>query len=350
MVETTPPSPPAQSVQPAQPASIYSERETRLATRQRDVAPASTTLARTSGAPFWVLAVFLLIGIGAALALALGGFDSPGLLTPEQADLATGVVLFAMALVLLVFLGTIASVFGQVRRLRYSSQESESRRIADVLRQEEVNRQLRDEVAALRRREHSLADELAVRQRFASGAREGELHVLEIEGIGPHFATRLNGLGIITVNQLVAVDAERLAPMVHATPDQVREWQAMGRLVEVDGIGPQWAEALARVGVTGPDDLATRTPATLSASIAQLNRGPVRVTGTDPSPATVERWVRAAGGNPPAPEAERPVAAVQSTVPARRRSRSRTRSARRARPSRKRTQGRRSSRRTVRAR
>jgi predicted flap endonuclease-1-like 5' DNA nuclease len=269
--------------------------------RLRHTNPATTTLARTSGAPFWALAFILVLGIGIAIVLALRGVRGPGLFTAEQAFSATGMALFAIALVLLAFLGTIAYVFGEVRRLRFLGDERERIRVADVNRQETVNRTLRDEVAALRQREHLLLAELSKRRQVAKGLRahEGEMHVLQLEGIGPRFATRLNSIGIITVGQLEAADAEDVARRVDSTPEQVREWQAMARLVQVKGVGPQWAEALARVGVHDAHDLASRDPKALSSAITQLNEGKVRVTGSDPSPATVARWVRSAGGNPP---------------------------------------------------
>jgi predicted flap endonuclease-1-like 5' DNA nuclease len=195
---------------------------------------------------------------------------------------------------------TIAYVFSEVRRLRQLGEVHERNRVEDVSRQETVNRQLRDEVAALRQREHLLVGELSKRRKLASSWREteGEPHVLQLEGIGPMYAARLNATGIITVPQLVAADANEVARHVEATPELVREWQAMGRLLNVKGVGPQWAEALARVGVHDEHDLAQRDPRALSAAIAKLNEGKVRVTKTDPSPATVSRWVRSAGGRP----------------------------------------------------
>lgn len=272
------------------------DRERRLSARQRHVTPADATLARTSGAPFWVLAFVLVLGLGIAIVLGVRGYDGPGVLSQQEALLATGLALFTIAVVLLIFLGTIAFVFGEVRRLRRQTAESETRRVEDVTRQEGVNRQLREEVAALRQREHLLLAELSKRRRFAAGANEEDPHVIELEGVGPRYATRMNALGIITVNQLVAADAAELARRIESTPEQVREWQAMGRLLRVKGVGPQWAEALARVGVTGPEDLAQRSPHALAGAIAELNRGKVRVTGTDPPVATVSRWIRGAGG------------------------------------------------------
>jgi predicted flap endonuclease-1-like 5' DNA nuclease len=124
------------------------------------------------------------------------------------------------------------------------------------------------------------------------------MHVLQLEGIGPRYATRLNAVGVVTVGQLVDADAEEVAGLIETTPEQVREWQSMARLVQVKGVGPQWAEALARVGVRDQEDLAHREPRELANAIARLNAGKVRVTARDPPPATVRAWIRAAGGRP----------------------------------------------------
>lgn len=272
-------------------------------------------MARTTGAPFWALSFFLVLGLGIALVLAFRGYNGPGLLTQQEAFTATGMAVFTIALVLLVFLGVIAYVFGEVRRMRNKYAETETRRIADVARQDAATQQLRDEIAALRQREHLLKGELTTRRAFAKGAREGDPHIIELEGIGPMYAMRLNQLGIITVNQLVQAEPVALAKHIDATPEQVKEWQAMGRLLAVKGIGPQYAEALARIGVTGPADLATREPNSIAAAIAHLNAGSGnRVTGNDPSPSVVARWIRAAGGRSTARATRR-----QGLRPARRR-------------------------------
>jgi predicted flap endonuclease-1-like 5' DNA nuclease len=274
--------------------------QTRQERRLRHAHPATTTLARTSGAPFWVLAFFLLLGLGIAIVLALRGLRGPGLFTLDQAVTATGLALLAISIILLAFLTTIGYVFGEVRRLRYLGDVRERSRIEDAARQESVNRQLRDEVAALRQREHLLMAELQKRRKLAAGVREreGEMHVLQLEGIGPRYATRLNAVGVVTVGQLVDADAEEVAKLIEATPEQVQEWQAMGRLVQIKGVGPQWAEALARVGVRDQADLARRDPRELAGAIARLNSGHVRVTARDPPAATVRGWIRAAGGHP----------------------------------------------------
>lgn len=275
-------------------------QQTRRERRLRHAAPATTTLARTSGAPFWVLAFFLLLGLGIAIVLALRGLRGPGLFTLDQAVTATGLALLAISIILLAFLTTIGYVFGEVRRLRFLGDVRERSRVEDAARQEAVTRQLRDEVSAMRQREHILMAELQRRRKLAAGVREheGEMHVLQLEGIGPRYAARLNSVGVVTVGQLVEADAEEVAKLIEATPEQVQEWQAMGRLVQIKGVGPQWAEALARVGVRDQGDLARRDPRELAGAIARLNSGHVRVTARDPPAATVRAWIRAAGGHP----------------------------------------------------
>lgn len=275
-------------------------QQTRQERRLRHVNPATSTLARTSGAPFWVMAFFLLLGLGIAAVMALRGLRGPGLFTEQEALTATGFSILAISIILLAFLTTIGYVFGEVRRLRYLGDQRERSRVEDATRQENATRQLREEVAGLRQREHLLLAELNKRRKLAAGVREheGEMHVLQLEGIGPLYATRLNAIGIVTVGQLTEADPHEVAKLIEATPEQVQEWQAMGRLVQVKGVGPQWAEALARVGVRDREDLARRDAREISNAIARLNAGKVRVTARDPPPATVRAWIRAAGGKP----------------------------------------------------
>jgi predicted flap endonuclease-1-like 5' DNA nuclease len=278
--------------------------------RLRHANPATTTLARTSGAPFWVMAFFLLLGLGIAAVLALRGLRGPGLFTLQEAVTASGLAILAIAIILLAFLTTIGYVFGEVRRLRHLGDVRERSRVEDAARQEAVTRQLRDEVAAMRQREHLLMAELQKRRKLAAGVREreGEMHVLQLEGIGPRYATRLNSIGVVTVGQLVDADSGEVARLIETTPEQVQEWQAMGRLVQVKGVGPQWAEALARAGVRDQDDLARRDPRELAAAVARLNAGKVHVTARDPPEATVRAWIRAAGGHPARARTARPAA------------------------------------------
>lgn len=126
-------------------------------------------------------------------------------------------------------------------------------------------------------------------------AEEEGAHVLTLEGIGPKYATRLNNHGIITIPQLLQADPRRLAQSIEATVELVEEWQAMGRLVQVKGIGPQVAEILALAGIDNARDLARSEVRELAARIDAIeDRRKTRVLGIDVTAGHVQQWVDAA--------------------------------------------------------
>jgi predicted flap endonuclease-1-like 5' DNA nuclease len=127
--------------------------------------------------------------------------------------------------------------------------------------------------------------------------RDGEesQHVLLLEGIGNKYAARLNAAGIITIPQLVEARASDVAAQLQVEPGLVEEWQAMGRLLPLAGIGPQAAELLARVGVRSVQQLAAYDPLDLSLKCRDLQAGKkVKITNIDVTPALAKKWIEAA--------------------------------------------------------
>jgi predicted flap endonuclease-1-like 5' DNA nuclease len=127
--------------------------------------------------------------------------------------------------------------------------------------------------------------------------RDGEeaQHVLLLEGIGNKYAARLNAAGIITIPQLVEARAADVASQLQVEPGLVEEWQAMGRLLPLSGIGPQAAELLARVGVRSVQQLAAYDPLDLSLKCRDLQAGKkVKITNIDVTPALAKKWIEAA--------------------------------------------------------
>ena len=93
-----------------------------------------------------------------------------------------------------------------------------------------------------------------------------------LEGIGPAHAKALAGGGIATIGDLLRRDDVAVERLVRTSLEQVRGWQAAGRLLRVDGVDPDIAEALAAGGIASATDLA-RTPrssveAALAAAVA----------------------------------------------------------------------------------
>lgn len=77
------------------------------------------------------------------------------------------------------------------------------------------------------------------------------LPIVDVEGIGPAIAGRLQAVGVTHIGDLLWVRPA----VVHGaaddlcSPAQVERWRRMAILMQVDAITPQWAEALVRQGV-----------------------------------------------------------------------------------------------------
>lgn len=127
--------------------------------------------------------------------------------------------------------------------------------------------------------------------------RDGEesQHVLMLEGIGNKYAARLNAIGIISIPQLVEARAADVATQLQVEPGMVEEWQGMGRLLPLSGIGPQAAELLAKAGIRSVQQLAAQDPLDLSLKCRELTVGKkVKITNLDVTPAVAKKWIEAA--------------------------------------------------------
>ena len=124
---------------------------------------------------------------------------------------------------------------------------------------------------------------------------EEKQHIIAIEGIGPSYASRLNAQGIITIPQLVAVDANHVGNLIGATPELVKQWQAMAALLRLKGVGPQSAEVLVAAGILSVQQLAAESAENVSRKVKDAERGrKTRIQGQDVSPAVAQKWIDAA--------------------------------------------------------
>jgi predicted flap endonuclease-1-like 5' DNA nuclease len=119
--------------------------------------------------------------------------------------------------------------------------------------------------------------------------------VIDIEGIGPVFAEKLGHEGINTISELRKVDAATLAGRIGAPESSVRQWQSMGELMGIKGVGPQYAELLVRAGVDSIAALRKADAKKLLADIERLNEGrKVAIQGNPVGPKLVKAWIGAA--------------------------------------------------------
>lgn len=119
--------------------------------------------------------------------------------------------------------------------------------------------------------------------------------VIDIEGIGPAYAEKLGRAGVTSTEQLRRASTERLAEQTGISETLLLQWKAMADFMRIKGIGKQYAELLARAGVTGVEDLAKETPSRLRDRVAAYLKG----TEHPPTKGRVDekrarRWIQAA--------------------------------------------------------
>lgn len=121
----------------------------------------------------------------------------------------------------------------------------------------------------------------------------GHVAVLGIEGIGPKFEAKLKKAGIKSSADLAGLsDVKGVAESTGIPEANLRTWKAMAVLLPVKGIGPQFAELLARTGVTSLKDLAGCDPKKLAARVAALVESKaVTITGVTPDVKHIKKWV-----------------------------------------------------------
>jgi hypothetical protein len=91
-----------------------------------------------------------------------------------------------------------------------------------------------------------------------------------IEGIGPATASKLESIGVYTVDDLLRGSEQDIHAGVHdvASVENVRAWRQMAQLLQVRGMTNQWAEAAQGAGIDKLSALHTKSVDELSAIFA----------------------------------------------------------------------------------
>lgn len=119
--------------------------------------------------------------------------------------------------------------------------------------------------------------------------------VIDIEGIGPVIAGKLQAAGINTTDELLERGAtpagrEAIAAQTGWSTKQVLEWVNRADLMRVRGVGSEFSDLLEQAGVDTVPELAQRKPDNLAAKLAEVNEAK-KLTRRTPSAAEVEKWV-----------------------------------------------------------
>lgn len=128
-----------------------------------------------------------------------------------------------------------------------------------------------------------------------TGKAAGHVAVLGIEGIGPKFEAKLKKAGIHSSEELAHADVKAVAAKTEIPEASLRLWKAMAILLPVKGIGPQFAEVLARTGINDLEDLAGCEADKLEARITALVESKaVTIVGAKVTEKRIEGWIEQA--------------------------------------------------------
>lgn len=126
--------------------------------------------------------------------------------------------------------------------------------------------------------------------------------IIDIEGIGPVYAEKLQSIGIRSVAQLLKAGAQpkgrqELADKTGISKHLILEWVNHADLYRIKGVAEEYSDLLEEAGVDTVVELATRNPENLYNKIIETNQVK-KLVRRPPSQKMVEDWVEQAKDMP----------------------------------------------------
>ncbi|HEX5015221.1 MAG TPA: DUF4332 domain-containing protein [Candidatus Limnocylindrales bacterium] len=122
------------------------------------------------------------------------------------------------------------------------------------------------------------------------------MRIVDVEGIGPVFAEKLSGAGVETTGDLLTQAGtregrDRLADATGITAHQLLEWVNHADLMRLDGVGSEYADLLEAAGVDSCAELAQRNAANLAQTFLELDAARPNWIRRIPGEETVAGWI-----------------------------------------------------------
>jgi len=122
--------------------------------------------------------------------------------------------------------------------------------------------------------------------------------IVDIEGIGPVYAEKLNLLNIYTTSDLLEAGAtplgrKELADKTGISDKLILEWVNLADLFRIKGVGEECADLLEEAGVDTVVELAKRVPENLHAKMLEVNRNK-KLVRRPPTLNEVKLWIEEA--------------------------------------------------------
>lgn len=122
--------------------------------------------------------------------------------------------------------------------------------------------------------------------------------IIDIEGIGPVYAEKLNSVGIYTTVDLLEAGAtplgrKELAEKIGVSDKLILEWVNLADLFRIKGVGEEYSDLLEEAGVDTVVELAKRVPENLHAKLLEVN-AKEKLVQRAPTLNEVRQWVEEA--------------------------------------------------------
>jgi predicted flap endonuclease-1-like 5' DNA nuclease len=126
--------------------------------------------------------------------------------------------------------------------------------------------------------------------------------IIDVEGIGPVYAEKLAGVGINTVEALLKAGAspkgrEELAEKTGIGGKLILEWVNLADLFRIKGVGEEYSDLLEEAGVDTIPELAQRNAENLYAKLQEVNAAKELVRRL-PTQSQVADWIQQAKALP----------------------------------------------------
>jgi len=127
--------------------------------------------------------------------------------------------------------------------------------------------------------------------------------IIEIEGIGPVYAEKLNKAGVVTIEGLLAKGATRagrkaIADQSGVDESKILNWVNKADLFRIKGVGPQFSELLEAAGVDTVKELRNRNAENLYAKLVEV-QAEKKITRAVPALKQVSNFIEQAKNLPP---------------------------------------------------
>jgi predicted flap endonuclease-1-like 5' DNA nuclease len=121
------------------------------------------------------------------------------------------------------------------------------------------------------------------------------MKIIDIEGIGPAYAVKLNKAGIRSVETLLKNGAsekgrKEIAETTGVTHSLILEWVNRADLYRIKGVGSQYSDLLEKAGVDTVVELSKRVPGNLYKTMVEVNQAK-NLVNKMPGLKNVEHWI-----------------------------------------------------------